>query len=245
MALSIDERIRMLFAEWQGDWDPRPPNVSWLLRDLRKLIPARGPADAVAEHPNLLASQCLLTAVDFLGRFYNHKLPSEIRWKSSPPPRILAYTNKQARAFSSQHMGGRTLGDSAIEFLESPCFPDAYREPLYVRRSGRVTKTTKAKAVWKAFRHGHVHGYVQKRLKLDSGGIILGQASWEGRRHLEVWWSRAHGVNVFQLGVRPLHRELVNAVTKLQRLLGDRKERELRRRFAVAFDLWRRPDRID
>jgi hypothetical protein len=229
---SIENRLAEFFDEFDEDFRSYGPNARWLVQDLEKLIKAGNRLDKEMDGaPNLLVSQCIFTGIEFIGRFYNHPLPDEVGVSDD----IASLSNSKVGKFRDPKEHGRGDTATALEFIRD-CFRDVYRDPL---ASG--LSTTKAQAVWICFRHGHVHNYVQKQLKLPDGQVITGQVAWRRDGHLAI--DATSQRTVFRVTVFDLFTDLEAGIANLRQKLsapgptGD----DLRKRFAVAFDLWKRP----
>jgi hypothetical protein len=130
------------------------PNIAWLLGDLERLFAFHRPVNGV---PNFLASMCLLTALEFVARFHMHPTLAEVALAGK---RVNELAEDDLRKFRNgrRGAGGRYDTDAALSFIYA-FFPNHYKE----RFPGcRAATTTRARALWLAFRHGHVHGYVPK-----------------------------------------------------------------------------------
>lgn len=223
MPRNLPALVNALFANPDHTLSSQP-NIGWMLNDLRKVLrPDQG--------PNLLASQCLLTGLEFVARFHKHKLPCEV---FGSPVAVKDIPHDELYKFSTRPKG-RTDTKAALTFIKDH-FPAQYQEPL-----PGCSGTTKAETIWFCFRHGHVHGYVQKRIVLPSGKGVIAQASWAGRRHLQVY-ARGHHPRIFQVSLRQLFSDLETAIARFRTVLLDpTTDDELRERFIVAHQVWRRP----
>jgi hypothetical protein len=239
MSADVDSLIAAFFDDTREDGFSHGPNAAWLLRDLRKLIAAGDHLDREGHGaPNISVSQCVLTGIEFVGRFYRHPLPEEVTGLDASAP-LLCLSNTKARLFDDDKIGGRGSARTAEEFMGA-FFPAAYGDPL-----GPGLSVPKAKALWTCFRHGHVHGYVQKQLLLRDGRNVTGQVSWgKGRPHLVL---EPHDAEqwVFRVQVHALFNDLERAVHALRAKLSEPESTDrLRERFVVAFALWKRPHRM-
>ena len=224
--MDLDASVQALFDDPVDE--PSAPNAAWLLRDLNGLV-SRG------EGQNFLVSQCILTGIEFVGRFHRHRLPSEITGLSTAT--VSDMKESDLRAFGNPKRGGRSDIDAALSFM-SEYFPSRYRELF----PGSVDHS-RARVIWRCFRHGHVHGYTQRRIKRPDGSLVIGQVSWDPARHLEVF-THPQGVEVFRVSLPPLFQDLSAAAAAFRAQLLDSTQAELRERFAVAFELWRQPLKI-